>query len=162
MSGDPNNFSLDDYALTDQQMKETPAAVPKKIRKRRGQFIMVPMAWREALEGATGQTVLLALDLLYLGWRRWKKTEPVTLPNGMLRHNGISRYAKWRGLNELERRGLITVERRPGRPPHHPAVATCASLRQAQIASLRHGCCNFAADGLVIIMFLFFLVLKYK
>ena len=75
---------------------------------------MVPMTWREGLGGATGQTILLALDLLYLGW---KEGGPIELANGKLRLNGISRQSKWRGLNDLERRGLVTVERRPRRSP---------------------------------------------
>jgi hypothetical protein len=97
-----------------QPVKEKRAVVPRRIQKRRQQFVMVPMAWREGLEGATGQTVLLALDLLYLGW---KQGGPIKLANGMLRHDGISRQSKWRGLNELERRGLVAVERRPRRSP---------------------------------------------
>jgi hypothetical protein len=104
---------LDKFALPDLPIKER-RVVPRKIRKRRQQFVMVPMVWRERLEGATGQTILLALDLLYLGW---KKGGPIKLTNGMLREDGISRQSKWRGLNELERRGLITVERRPRRSP---------------------------------------------
>ena len=108
MTGDPFN----EFALTDQDVTEKRAVLPRKIEKRRRQFVMLPMTWRERLAGATGQTVLLAWDLLYLGW---KAKGPVTLANGMLRLDGISRYSKWRGLNDLERRGLITVERRPGR-----------------------------------------------
>ena len=74
------------------------------------------MAWRERLTGATGNTILVALDLLYLAWKGGKGA-PVKLANGMLRHDRVSRHSKWRALNELERRGLITVERRPKRSP---------------------------------------------
>jgi hypothetical protein len=111
MNGDPPDFA--DIALTDEQVKGL-ARVPRRIQKRRERFVMMPMAWRESLKGATGQTILLAVDLLYLGWRR---RGPITLANGMLRYDGISRQSKWRGLNELERRGLITVERRHRRSP---------------------------------------------
>jgi hypothetical protein len=97
-----------------QPVKKKRAVVPRKIQKRRRQFVMVPMTWREGLGGATGQTILLALDLLYLGW---KEGGPIELANGKLRLNGISRQSKWRGLNDLERRGLVTVERRPRRSP---------------------------------------------
>jgi hypothetical protein len=34
-----------------------------------------------------------------------------------LRIDGISRYSKWKALGDLERRGLVTVERRPRRSP---------------------------------------------
>jgi hypothetical protein len=113
MNGDPDDFDIADLELTDEQAEKL-ARVPRKIQKRRKRFVMVPMTWRESLEGATGQTVLLALDLLYLGWRRGG---PILLANGMLRYDGISQQSKWRGLAELERRGLVTVERRPRRSP---------------------------------------------
>jgi hypothetical protein len=37
--------------------------------------------------------------------------------NGVLKEKGISRWSKWRALNELERLGLITVERRKRKSP---------------------------------------------
>jgi hypothetical protein len=109
MIDDPDDI-LAGFALPD----EVKLVTPYKSRKRRQQFVKVPMAWRERLEGASGQTVLLAWDLLY---RAWKQSGPIKLGNMLLRHDGISRQSKWRGLNELERRGLITVERRPRRSP---------------------------------------------
>jgi hypothetical protein len=66
-------------------------------------------------KGASGQTLLLALHLLYLHWKG--KGQPIKLANGMLEYDGISRFAKWRSLRELERRGLISVECRPKRSP---------------------------------------------
>lgn len=97
------------------------AAVPAKVRKRREQFIIVPMVWFEKLAGATNQTHRVALYLLHLHWKNHSK--PFKLPNGMLQIDGISRYSKWRALVELEQRGLISVERRPGKSPlvqlHH-------------------------------------------
>jgi len=62
-----------------------------------------------------GQTYRVALCLLHLNWKAGGK--PVKFPNGMLGIDGVSRRSKWRALNDLERRGLITVERRPGRSP---------------------------------------------
>jgi hypothetical protein len=91
------------------------AEVPAKIRKRRKQFSKFPLGWRERLCGAAGQTVLLAVDLLYLHWRG--KGGPIKLANGMPEIYGIDRRAKWRALGDLERRGLIVVERRPRRSP---------------------------------------------
>jgi hypothetical protein len=88
MNGDPDDFAdIADLELTDEQAEEL-ARVPRKIRKRRERFVMLPMAWRESLKGATGQTILLAWDLLYLGWQR---RGPITLANGMLHNDGISR-----------------------------------------------------------------------
>ena len=90
-------------------------AEPRKLEKRRRHFVQVPFAWIEALSGATGQTCLLALHLLYLHWKG--NGEPIKLANAMLEMDGIDRKAKSRGLSELERRGLITVERRPRKSP---------------------------------------------
>jgi hypothetical protein len=90
-------------------------SMPAKIRKRKEHFVMVPWTWVEKLNGAHGQTYRLALHLLYLHWR--EKGAPVKLPNGMLAIDGVSRQSKWRALIDLERRGLIQVERRPSRSP---------------------------------------------
>jgi hypothetical protein len=49
-------------ALTDEQVRERPI-VPRKIQKRRRQFIMVPWTWVERLAGADGQTYRVALIL---------------------------------------------------------------------------------------------------
>jgi len=89
--------------------------VPLKTQKRRQHFVKVPWTWVERLRGATGQTYRMALCLLYLHWKG--RGEPVKLANGMLRIDGISRQTKWRVLGDLERRGLIAIERRPQRSP---------------------------------------------
>jgi hypothetical protein len=91
------------------------AAVPKKVRRRREHFAMLPMTWYERMKGANGQTCRVAWYLLYLHWKG--KGEPIKLPNGMLKMDEISRQSKWRALGDLERRGLITVARRPHRSP---------------------------------------------
>ena len=91
------------------------AAVPRKIQRRRSQFVKVPWAWIERLKGASGQTYRVALCLLHQHWRA--RGEPIKLANGMLRIDGVSRYSKWRALSDLEHRGLVTVERRPRRSP---------------------------------------------
>lgn len=88
---------------------------PRKIKKRREHFIRTPFGWLERLDGAAGKTYALALHLCYLHWRN--KGKPFTLANGMLKMDGISRASKWRGLAELERRGLITVEHRDRKSP---------------------------------------------
>jgi hypothetical protein len=94
---------------------ERRAIEPRKLEKRRKHFVRVPWHWVEALKGATGQTCLLALHLLYLHWKG--NCAPIKLANGMLEIDGINRWSKWRALSELERRGLVTVERRRSRSP---------------------------------------------
>jgi hypothetical protein len=92
--------------------------VPAKIRKRREQFVQVPMWWIEKLGEsplATGATHQVACHLCHLDWKNHGK--PFKLPNGMLKFDGISRQSKWRALADLERRKLIAVQRRPSKSP---------------------------------------------
>jgi hypothetical protein len=92
--------------------------VPTKIRKRREQFVQVPMRWYEKLANPVPNcrcTCLIAWYLLYLNWKNDSK--PFKLANSMLEYDGISRHSKWRALVELEQRGLITVERRNKKSP---------------------------------------------
>ena len=113
LSDDPLN--LDRLTLVDNQIPERRVSAPRKVQKRRQHFIMVPWAWFERLNGAHGQIYRVALFLLYLNWK--DKGRPIKLTNGMLRSDGVSRQSKWRALHELERRGLISVQRRPNRTP---------------------------------------------
>jgi hypothetical protein len=123
MNRDP--FNLEDLRVPDEV--QALARVPAKIRRRREKFIMFPLAWFEALNGATGATYRVAIYLLYLHWKDGGGA--IKLPNGMLKIDGVSRQAKWRALGDLERRGLITVERRPSRSPLI-RLETVSSMRQ--------------------------------
>jgi hypothetical protein len=76
-------------------------------------FIMVPMAWHDALCGASGQTWQLALHLLVLRFQQRSST--IKLGNKTLSAKGISN--KWRTLRDLERRKLVTVESQKGKSP---------------------------------------------
>jgi hypothetical protein len=91
--------------------------VPAKIRKRREQFVMLPMWWYEKLANpvAHGRTCLVAWHLLHLHWKN--RSKPFKLPNGTLRYDGINRFAKWRALRDLESRGLIKIECRQRQSP---------------------------------------------
>jgi hypothetical protein len=110
---DSDPFDLDKLRLPDQILGPTPT--PRKIAKRREHFVMVPFEWLERLNGAEGSAYAVALHLLYLNWKG--RGGPVKLANGMLKINGINRWSKKRALEDLERRGLITVERRPRKSP---------------------------------------------
>jgi hypothetical protein len=107
---DVANFRLDPRLAHSQP-------VPAKIRKRREQFAMMPMWWVEKLGDplATGATHQVACYLVHRYWKSHGK--PFKLPNGMLNYDGISRQTKWRALADLERRGLISIERRRGKSP---------------------------------------------
>jgi hypothetical protein len=108
---DPKSLRIDPAAFS-------ALNVPAKIRKRREQFIMLPMSWYEKLGKAprvTGTTCLVALHLHHLHWKN--RGKPFKLPNGTLRYDGVGRNAKWRALRELESRGLITIESRQRKSP---------------------------------------------
>jgi hypothetical protein len=116
---DPKNLAIS--AIADAiPVKRVGTAI--KIQKRRKNFAMVPMWWYEKLQGCRStKTILLAIYLAHLDWK--SKGKPFTLANGMLEYDGISRWSKCRALPALERRGLITVERRRKKSPvvrvHH-------------------------------------------
>jgi hypothetical protein len=88
---------------------------PEKLSKRRKHFVCVPFTWLERLAGAGGQVYALAIHLLYRDWKT--NGAPIKLANGMLKIDGIGPTTKRRALAELERRGLITVDRRRGKSP---------------------------------------------
>ena len=93
----------------------TLAVVPRKIQKQRQHFVKVPWTWIERLAGARyTATYRVALHILY---RHWRGGEPFALPNGMMSREGVERRAKWRGLMELERLGLVAIERRQRKSP---------------------------------------------
>ena len=110
-----DEFDLENLRLPADIVLSSRAIEPRKLEKRRKHFVQLPWTWVEALSGASGQTWQLAAHLLYLNWKG--KGAPIKLANGMLEIDGINRQAKWRALSGLERRGLVTVERRPARSP---------------------------------------------
>jgi hypothetical protein len=88
----------------------------KHHNKRRDQFIIVPMAWKDRLTGAVhASTLKLALHLLHQYWKN--DGEAIGLSNIALTSAGVSRGQKWRCLRELEKLGLVQVERRKRRSP---------------------------------------------
>jgi hypothetical protein len=114
MDDDPfdlKNLALPEAPISARQLESTAPRVPK----RKKQFVKVPMPWVDRLDGATGQSYRVALLLLYEGWRA--STNTVKLGNSMVAFNGVSRQSKWRALTDLEKRGLIKVERRPKKSP---------------------------------------------
>jgi hypothetical protein len=85
-------------------------------RRKKKHFIKVPQPWVDRLVGAHYiVTYRVALHLLYRHWR--ERGAPFTLANGVLSLKGVSRGTKWRALRELEKLGLITIERRERRSP---------------------------------------------
>jgi hypothetical protein len=78
-------------------------------------FVMVSQRWAAALDGASGQTWQVAVLLLHLHWKEHGR--PVRLSNTASWAVKIPRRSKWRSLHDLERRGLILIERHRRKAP---------------------------------------------
>jgi hypothetical protein len=78
-------------------------------------FVQVPLDWATAAAVATrSPKTAILIELLYAAWKA--NGEPVTLPSGRLERVGVGRHIRRRCLVELAEAGLVTIERRPGRP----------------------------------------------
>ncbi len=105
----------------DKQPQPNGAPPLDKPGRRRGRanvagFVRVPMAWKERLTKAkSAATIKLALELLFESWRTGELT--LILSNALSRRAGVPRTTKPRGLRELERLGLVKVERQDRRAP---------------------------------------------
>ncbi len=100
----------------EKRLSELKTAVVAKREQRTEPFVKMPLWWAEAAAKATGSPVtILLVELLRLRWKTHSMTFP--LPNGRLAKLGVSREIKRRALRELEKNGLITVERPLRRTP---------------------------------------------
>jgi hypothetical protein len=108
-------FDLARFRAAPDGTPERLVVVPRKIEKRRQQFIQMPMTWYERLRGADGQTYRVALYLLHLHWKT--KGDPIKLANGMLAIDGVPPTTKRRAIRDLERRRLVMVEWRSRKSP---------------------------------------------
>jgi hypothetical protein len=83
----------------------------------RSKFIKFPLEWafQLARAKADGSTYRVALYLLQETWR--SGCNRVKLANGTLKAQGVSRWAKYRALDELGRLGLVSTEREDRRSP---------------------------------------------
>jgi hypothetical protein len=100
---------VDDEPWHVKRRRELEAAAPVE-RKKVEPFVKVPLWWIvQATKATNTGKALVCVELLYAAWRAKRRTFP--LPNGRLAKLGVSRYAKQRALRDLERAGLITVER---------------------------------------------------
>jgi hypothetical protein len=95
---------------------QTQAKPRRKSKKWQRHYVQVPWSWVERLQSAKRiSTYRLALLLLYEAWKNGGK--PLALSNVLAAEAGLSRQTKWLGLVELEKFGLVRIERRQGRAP---------------------------------------------
>ena len=79
-------------------------------------YTLVPREWElRLLDAKRVSTYRLAIELLYLHW--YGKGKPVVVSSKVARAVKISARSKWEALAELERLGLIEVDRRPRKSP---------------------------------------------
>jgi hypothetical protein len=92
----------------------TTRRIDSTVRKRRRRrFIIIPEMWIERLEGARHvSTYRVALRILQRN--RQCEGQPFPLPNNI---GGVSRWAKSTALKELEKAGLVQLERRKRKSP---------------------------------------------
>ena len=94
------------------------ASAPNASRRKGWQrnYTLVPREWELRLLGAKRiSTYRLAIELLYLHW--YDNGKPVTVSSKVAQAAKISARSKWEALAELERLGLIEVDRRPRKSP---------------------------------------------
>ena len=95
--------------------RELEAAAPLK-RKKVEPFVKVPLWWAAAAAKATNtHKALVYIELLHRSWKA--KSTTFLFPNSALSKLGVTRETKRRALSDLERAGLITVERPPKKTP---------------------------------------------
>jgi hypothetical protein len=91
-------------------------------------FVQVPGFWVDRLKKPRcAATYPLALQLLRLAWRTGGSS--IELSNERLTVQGVNRWGKWRALAELEKLGLVIVERRRRKSP---CVGLVLSARDGQ------------------------------
>jgi hypothetical protein len=87
-----------------------------KPQTKKDTFVKVPLWWIEQATRATRTPqAFVAIWLLHLAWQ--SKSMEFTLPNDRLAKHGADKRAKRRALANLEKAGLIKVERRNRKPP---------------------------------------------
>jgi len=124
---EPSRLSIGNSPISPK--KETRKRAP---RHRTGERFLrgpIPMDWLNAAARASGngKGLGVAIALWYLsGLNHQAKT--VMLSSTVLREMGIERHAGYRGLEALEKAGLVSVKRHAGRS----AVVTLLNLEKVE------------------------------
>ena len=90
----------------------------KPPRHRQGEkFLKGPIPWEWLTQAAKlpGKAFEVGIALWFLAGVQRKRT--VTLSGSALRDLEVSRFAGYRALSALEKTGLVSVQRHPGRNP---------------------------------------------
>jgi hypothetical protein len=107
---------MDDEPWHIRRRRELEAAAPLKRKRKIEPFVKVPLWWiAQATKATNTGKALVCVELLYAAWKAKRLTFP--LPNGRLAKLGVTRETKRRALRDLERAGLIVVERPARKTP---------------------------------------------
>jgi hypothetical protein len=118
--GGQDDFSLEklraDPALIEQVLAEQQQARKSKQKEWQRHCTVIPRMWElRLLQAKRIGTYRLAHELLYLNW--YGKSAPVIVSGKVAKAVKISARSKWEALAELERLGLIEVDRKPRKAP---------------------------------------------
>jgi DNA-binding transcriptional ArsR family regulator len=109
---DPDNLKLPGV------IRATPPTPQGPPRHRSGQKFLkgpIPLAWLEIAGRLPGKALLVGLHVWFQAGLRNSRSVP--LNQSRLARPGMSDKTVRRGLRALERAGLVTVDRKPGRKP---------------------------------------------
>ena len=122
----PKNFSLPSNLFESTNTNQAP---PK--HKPGEKFLKgpIPLEWLCMAARQPGKSLHVAVAIWFLAGITYKKT--ITLQGTILRALGVSRHAAYRALQALEKAGLVTAKRHPGRFP----VVTIKSIPSANLDS---------------------------
>jgi hypothetical protein len=117
--GDQDDIGIEKLRVDPAQMQQIRLEQKRGNPKREGwQRIctVLPREWElRLLKAKRISTYRLAIELLYLHWKGNGK--PVTVSGKVAQAVKIAARSKWEALAELERLGLIEVDRSPRKSP---------------------------------------------
>jgi hypothetical protein len=98
-------------------LDDPPSAPAKSKRAWKRHYTKVPDEWVKRLHKARhpGSTWSLALELLYLRWK--DGDEPIVVASKVIREAEVAQRSACDAVSELQRLGLVQVERAPGKAP---------------------------------------------
>jgi hypothetical protein len=98
---------------------ELPVRTSKKPpRHRAGEKFLkgpIPMSWLTIAASLPGKALQVAVGIWY--WAGIKRTREIALSISWLSNLRVDRFSGYRGLAALEKAGLVSVVRHPGRKP---------------------------------------------
>ena len=124
---DQDDIDIEKLRVDPELMQRVLEQQARKSKRKGWQRVctVLPREWElRLLEAKRISTYRLAHEILYLHW--YGKGKPVTVSGKVARAVKISARSKWEALAELERLGLIVVDRKPRRSPRVTPLHTQA------------------------------------